>query len=588
MKKFVSLLALLSGAATAAEPAPGFNLILEGALPQAAQVQVDIRGDAGSFRQTLPLVGGRLLQGVASPEGKSSRLTLSAVDARGEKLFQGSLTLEGGAGFEYPATLQLKSALDGSLAEVRIASQRVAVEFATVEREGRRLTRASAQVFDADGALLPAKEGEFAWGFDLPGLELYPCPASEYRAPLCAEFLPIKKGMIVRLDVCFRERICRVDFVPVAPPMWRDVALNLANHACALKLDGRLYCWGEGQVGQLGFVAPKLCEPGGSAGSTFGCSPTAQPVQCAWGPCLFNDVSAGMKHTCAIDVNQDAWCWGNNTEGELGLATYNDRKDPGVPVPHAVVGGHKWLSIHAAFGSTCGLTTRHEVYCWGKNSPTLVPHLTAGWHNVPQRVNVPGPVAAMDVSFTHACAQTTGGELYCWGSNLQTELGALDYVTAPGCANCPTQPLRMQDRIASLANKVVRLVSTGSQGSCAHTTDDRTTCWGRATAAFNLIRPLDRLSRGFNHYCAVGSGQGICAGLGPLGDGNDNNSGIAMGPVLVGRPPTHFREIDAGNFATCGIGNDERVYCWGGSAFGRLGLGLNAGTVLRPTALVIP
>jgi hypothetical protein len=146
----------------------------------------------------------------------------------------------------------------------------------------------------------------------------------------------------------------------------------------------------------------------------------------------------------------------------------------------------------------------------------------------------------------------------------------------------------MQARIPALAGKVVRLASTGSHGSCAHTTDDRTACWGRATAAFNLVRPLDRLSRGFNHYCALGSGQTLCAGLGALGDGNDNNSGVALGPVLVGRPPNSFLEIDAGNFATCGLGNDQRVYCWGSALHGRLGLGPVTGTVLRPTALVIP
>jgi alpha-tubulin suppressor-like RCC1 family protein len=300
-------------------------------------------------------------------------------------------------------------------------------------------------------------------------------------------------------------------------------------------------------------------------------------------------VSAGTRHTCAIDVNQEAWCWGNNTLGELGLGFYNyDEKDPGVVVPHAVVGGLKFLSIHAAFNSTCGVTTAHEVYCWGSNNASLIPTLSDDWTNVPMRVNVPGPVAAMDTSFSHACAQTTSGELFCWGSNLEGELGAANYPVAPNCRTCPAAPVRMQDQIAALANKVVRLVSTGSHGTCAHTTDDHTTCWGRPNAAFNFVRPLERLTRGFNHYCAAGSGQTLCAGLGMLGDGNTNNSGVPAGPVLVGRPPAYFREVDAGNFATCGLGNDERVYCWGGSHFGMLGQGVATGSYTRPAVLVIP
>ena len=47
-----------------------------------------------------------------------------------------------------------------------------------------------------------------------------------------------------------------------------------------------------------------------------------------------------------------------------------------------------------------------------------------------------------------------------------------------------------------------------------------------------------------------------------------------MGPVQVSSPPTPFRELDTGRGATCAIGYDENVYCWGGSSFGRLGLGI--------------
>ena len=89
---------------------------------------------------------------------------------------------------------------------------------------------------------------------------------------------------------------------------------------------------------------------------------------CTSGPCRFTDVSAGPRHTCAIDTNQDAWCWGDNYDGELGT-DYFDPTNFGSPEPRMVVGGLKFLSIHAAFVATCGLTVTHDVYCWGSNSP---------------------------------------------------------------------------------------------------------------------------------------------------------------------------------------------------------------------------
>ena len=76
------------------------------------------------------------------------------------------------------------------------------------------------------------------------------------------------------------------------------------------------------------------------------------------------------------------------------------------------------------------------------------------------------------------------------------------------------------------------------------------------------------------------------AGSGLLGDGNLVVSPPGVGPVQVSAK-THFREVDTGRGGTCAIGYDENVYCWGGNAFGRLGLGIG-GVVTTPTALVFP
>jgi hypothetical protein len=146
----------------------------------------------------------------------------------------------------------------------------------------------------------------------------------------------------------------------------------------------------------------------------------------------------------------------------------------------------------------------------------------------------------------------------------------------------------MQGRITELANQPVSLVSTGAYGTCAHLANGNTPCWGWALPAFTNGRPLDRLARGFHHACAISRGVMSCLGSSALGDGSDWHDVPGVGPVLVSAPPAHFRELDTGYEATCAIGSDENVYCWGSTSYAQLGIGLPAGYVTKPTALLFP
>lgn len=68
---------------------------------------------------------------------------------------------------------------------------------------------------------------------------------------------------------------------------------------------------------------------------------------------------AANNHTCALDVNGQLICWGQNSNFELG------REFPG-PTP-TVINVKPWLSIAGAFQHTCGIDTASKVFCWGEN-----------------------------------------------------------------------------------------------------------------------------------------------------------------------------------------------------------------------------
>jgi alpha-tubulin suppressor-like RCC1 family protein len=73
-------------------------------------------------------------------------------------------------------------------------------------------------------------------------------------------------------------------------------------HSCAALTDGRVFCWGAGDQGQLGDGA-------------FDDSATPVAVAALAGAV---QVSAGHAHSCARTRDRSIWCWGGNGSGQLG------------------------------------------------------------------------------------------------------------------------------------------------------------------------------------------------------------------------------------------------------------------------------
>jgi len=136
------------------------------------------------------------------------------------------------------------------------------------------------------------------------------------------------------------------------------------SHTCGVASDGKAYCWGDDKYGQLGFGIPVAQKT----------SPTAVAAGLP-----FVALSAGGFHTCGIASDSRAWCWGDNSTGELGVANPTNNASPS-----AVAGGLLFKSISAGGGPTgryyyntnyqiieahtCGITTAGVIYCWGSNA----------------------------------------------------------------------------------------------------------------------------------------------------------------------------------------------------------------------------
>jgi alpha-tubulin suppressor-like RCC1 family protein len=226
-------------------------------------------------------------------------------------------------------------------------------------------------------------------------------------------------------------------------------------HTCGLLMDGTAYCWGYNARNQLGATTTETC-------SSYPCS--GVPVLVSGG-LKFAEISAGYLHTCALSLDQAAYCWGDNNRGEGG----NGVSSGSSGTPTAVVGGLTFTSIDAGFQLTCGIVTGGLGYCWGDNE-----YRQLGSGTPSTNEDTPTPIfggmtfAKLTAGARAACGVTPAGAGYCWGQNSQGTLGTGDFSDRP----LPT-PIVGGLTFAS--------IDVGnSLTTCGLTVAQAAYCWGRA------------------------------------------------------------------------------------------------------------
>ncbi len=80
-----------------------------------------------------------------------------------------------------------------------------------------------------------------------------------------------------------------------------------ARHSCAMGQNGKVYCWGANEQGQLGDGTYGTGAPDSSS----------TPVQVV-GLTGLRLLAVGTEHGCAVTADRTLWCWGANDSGQAG------------------------------------------------------------------------------------------------------------------------------------------------------------------------------------------------------------------------------------------------------------------------------
>ena len=327
-----------------------------------------------------------------------------------------------------------------------------------------------------------------------------------------------------------------------------------ATHACMLKPDGTVWCWGQNDRGQLGSGFADLED-----------HPIPEKVS------ALQDVLAIAidAESCALVADGSIWCWG---EGWLNWEP-GEKEQPCCP-PEQFLG----IEDVALLDVGCAVTESGNAFSWGYSNG--VGQLGNGsTQSTYEIVQVQGLADVVSISggIWSSCAVTADGSAWCWGLNSHGQVGSGEM---PPDEHTLATPVGLPP--------MVSVVAAGASFSIG--VDGAMWCWGGCdyalTGSAGEVTDVPQAVTGFSgkavsvaggggYTCAVlDDGTVWCSGYnlyGQLGDGTTEKKSEPVQVLGVADAVM----VAAGHHA-CAVTQNGTVWCWGSNCEGDLGTDMPA------------
>jgi alpha-tubulin suppressor-like RCC1 family protein len=293
-------------------------------------------------------------------------------------------------------------------------------------------------------------------------------------------------------------------------------------HACALRSDNHVLCWGGNASGQLGTNAA-------DAGNVV-----LTPQDIPGIPGTIASIHAGGYFTCAHLTDKRVFCWGDAQWGNLGgtLGDAGTYLPPSQRTPVEITAVGTPDEINAGDRYTC-VRAGTNVSCLGNNTFGQLgrPDASFTLNDDTAQLTLGGATAVYESEAYHACA-LAGGNVMCWGNNSNGQVGSAD-----GGAKVETP-----NAVSGLPT--IADLSAGGISTCARTTTGTVKCWG-SNVSGEMALPPDA--------------------------GTSFPSPVDISGV------SNVVQVAAGHSTICALIQGGSVTCWGFNANGELGRAPDAG-----------
>jgi alpha-tubulin suppressor-like RCC1 family protein len=291
----------------------------------------------------------------------------------------------------------------------------------------------------------------------------------------------------------------------------------------------------------------------------------------------FTSISAGPAHTCAVDTQGHAWCWGEGRNGALGNGILAVQR-----WPQRVQTEERFAEVGVGGTFSCARTGGGVVYCWG--AERVVPE----WPNEsasPVMVKTPVMATALAVGRRHACLLDADQRAHCWGFNVDGETGT----GSAGIASA-----MVAEPKAVVGDHKFQTLSAGAAFTCGISIEGALYCWGSnidgvlgansrqqcgdvaavrcATepVAIDTTRRWSSVTAGVRHACALSSDRAVyCWGTNDVGQAGTYNAArtVILSPQPVNLGDAVVQALHSGGIHTCAITNARVLTCWGADAW---------------------
>ena len=269
----------------------------------------------------------------------------------------------------------------------------------------------------------------------------------------------------------------------------------------ALDEEGKLFCWGENDYGQVG----------NGEETTYTYDATAYTPQEAQADARFVSVSAGEKHALAIDEEGNLWGWGqfDKPEGEIsnGIHSYN--------IPTQLMKGKKYVYAEAGSSGSFIIDEKGKLWAWGRNKEGQLGDGTTTNADIAIQIATDKTFSSVSSYSTLTYAIDTDGYLWGWGS--YTSVGVGDGTTGRKLTPTAIMPEK----------KFVQVTTSGSK---TYAIDENGNLWGWGANA-----------------------------KGRLGDGTQEKQ-LTPVPIMQGK---YFTYVEAAALETYAIDVQGDLWVWG-------------------------